>query len=108
MRRRLRLRMGLRMRLRIKQQPRIAQRIEARIKDRRVVDGALVGRFERAPRFAATDVGDEVLPFHELHGEKPLPGVFEKLTQADEVRVMDVLELAELVLEAKERVRQKL
>ncbi len=50
------------------------------------------------------DVGEEVLPLDELHREKPGPLVLAELPQADEVRVLDAVERAELVLEAEERV----
>ena len=43
-------------------------------------------------------------PLDELHGEKPVAGVLEQLTEADEVAVPHVLQLAKLVLEAQHRV----
>ena len=47
---------------------------------------------------------EEVAPIDELHREEPLPLVFEQLAEAHEIHVLDVLERAELVLEAQERV----
>ena len=40
----------------------------------------------------------------ELHREEPLPVLFEELAQAGQVRVLDVRERAELVLEAEDGV----
>src|SRR5215208_4964218 len=52
------------------------------------------------------DVLQEVDALDELHREEPVAAILDQLTQADEIRVMHVLERPELVLEAQHRIRR--
>ncbi len=66
-----------------------------------------VGRLERrfAPGVTGRDVAEKIGPFHELHREKPAPLVLEERIEADEVRVLHVLQGAKFVFEPEDPLR---